>query len=56
MKILAILLVTGSMFLLSYFTMVYGWGLEPTSLAWIIWSYIGTIAAQIVISELGKGD
>lgn len=52
-EVMISILVTASMFVMSYFTMVYGWGLEPKSFAWIIGGSVYFIFAGL-LTESGK--
>lgn len=52
MKFLAALIVITLMFVVGYFTMVYGWGLEVKSWPWIIGGYVAAALAPGLVKAV----
>lgn len=47
-KLFTTILCLVSVFAISYFTMIYGWGVNPISTSWVIGSYIAITIVQII--------
>ena len=55
LELVFLLLGIASIYLASYLTMVWGWGLEPENLGWIIAGYIYTASFSVfsaIVKEL----
>ena len=51
-KLTAVLAITASIFVLSYFTMIHGWGLDPVDHRWIMAAYIWTALAPAITQAI----
>ena len=52
MKAIASIFLLISVFVVSYLTMLYGWGLEVESWGWVIGCYVWLIFSQVIGESL----